>query len=189
MNRFVSCLLLIIVFSSCKHQQARYPVLQKTGSSYNESVARNKKLVAKEEKIIKELIAKDSTQKYLTSNTGFWYYYNNKIADSITTKTPVFGDIVTFNYSIKTLDDKSIYSEKELSTKQYAIDKEKLFSGLREGLKLMKEGETVTFLFPSYKAYGYYGDHKKIRSNTPIKTKVSLRKITPIETKSNSNKN
>ena len=46
----------------------------------------------------------------------------------------------------------------KLRTQNYVMDKEELFTGLREGLKLMKPGEIVTFLFPSQKAYGYYGD-------------------------------
>jgi hypothetical protein len=39
------------------------------------------------------------------------------------------------------------------------------------------EGETVTFLFPSYKAFGYYGDKNKIGTNWLIKTKVTLNDI------------
>ena len=39
------------------------------------------------------------------------------------------------------------------------------------------EGETITFIFPSYKAYGYYGDQNKIGRNMPISTKVTLLEI------------
>ena len=54
-----------------------------------------------------------------------------------------------FNYNLKSLNGDVIYSEEELKTQKYAMDQEELFTGLREGLKLMKAGETVTFLFPS----------------------------------------
>lgn len=185
MTKVIYSLLLLVFLISCKQQQARYPVVQKTGSHYNESVARNKQLVTKEEKIIQELIARDSSHNYVASDSGFWYYYSKKIADSVNTTTPSFGDVAIFDYSISTLNDKTIYGQEELPTRQYTIDKEKLFSGLREGLKLMKAGETVTFLFPSYKAYGYYGDQKKIGSNMPIKTTVSLHKIIPRESEEN----
>ena len=57
------------------------------------------------------------------------------------------------------------------------MDKQELFTGLREGLKLMKTGETVTFLFPSQKAYGYYGDNNKIGSNTPLICEVTVKSI------------
>jgi FKBP-type peptidyl-prolyl cis-trans isomerase len=51
-------------------------------------------------------------------------------------------------------------------------------AGLREGLKLMKEGESITFIFPSQKAYGYYGDQKNIGSNVPLVCDVTLLKLT-----------
>jgi len=44
-------------------------------------------------------------------------------------------------------------------------------------LKLMKEGETITFLFPSYKAYGYYGIENKLGTNVPIQCTVTLNSI------------
>ena len=58
------------------------------------------------------------------------------------------------------------------------MDQEELFTGLREGLKLMKAGETYTFIFPSQKAYGYYGDENKIGRNTPIISQVTVNSIT-----------
>jgi hypothetical protein len=45
-------------------------------------------------------------------------------------------------------------------------DKEELFVGLQEGLKLMKPGETVTSLIPFAKA-GYYGDTNRIGTSVP----------------------
>ena len=40
----------------------------------------------------------------------------------------------------------------------------------------MKEGEVVTFIFPSQKAYGYYGDNDQIGRNEPLICEVSLLK-------------
>ncbi|APG59089.1 gliding motility-associated peptidyl-prolyl isomerase GldI [Christiangramia salexigens] len=169
-------ILLILIVSACKSPEARYPVSRSSGSYIDESVALNKKMIAKEEDQIKKLMANDPDTEYLSSSDGFWYYYNDKVEDSIH-ETPEFGDIVVFDYTISTLDGDPIYDIGEKPTKEYAIDKEKLFTGLRQGLKLMREGETVTFLFPSHKAYGYYGDRNKIGSNVPITAKVTLRDI------------
>ena len=177
MKKIIFSLLIICLGISCKSPEARYPVSQNSGSYINESVARNKKLLAQEESLIKQIIAEDSTKNYIASNGGFWYFYNKKVADSVSTKKPEFGDIVNFDYYIKNLNDQTIYSEGEKPTKEYAIDQENLFSGLRDGLKLMKVGETVTFLFPSYKAFGYYGDKNKIGTNIPLKTTVTLHAI------------
>lgn len=176
MRKLILPVLGILLFFSCKSPEARRPVTHKSGSYIKESIERNKKIVAAEEKLIMQIIEEDSTQTYISSPNGFWYYYNEK--DTTSTRTPAFGDVVEFDYNLKTLDGRTIYSREELPTKTYSMDKEKLFSGLREGLKLMKEGETVTFLFPSHKAYGYYGDKNKIGKNVPVISTVTLNKIT-----------
>lgn len=179
-------ILLGILVIGCKPPEARKPVTQNSGSFINESIQRNKQLVAQEEAQILEIIERDSTTVYITSENGFWYYYNKRSTDSLNTNSPKFGDVVEFDYSIKSLDGLDIYAEGEIPRKNYAIDKEELFGGLREGIKLMKKGESVTFIFPSHKAFGYYGDKNKIGTNIPIITKVTLHSITE-ETKKNNN--
>ncbi|MGB8705601.1 MAG: gliding motility-associated peptidyl-prolyl isomerase GldI [Gillisia sp.] len=178
LKRAFYILFLGLAFTACKSPQARKPVTQKSGSYINESIVRNKKLVAREEEKIKEIIKEDSSKNYIASTQGFWYYYNKKSTDSSNTKSPEYGDTVNFDYSISTLEGKPIYAEGELPARNYVMDKQELFGGLREGLKLMKEGETVTFLFPSHKAFGYYGDKNKIGTNVPIITQVTLNSIT-----------
>ena len=162
----------------CKSPEARRPVSQNSGSFINESIKRNKKLVAKEEAIILKMIEQDSTQDYKASSNGFWYYYNKKSTDSLNVEMPEYGDVVRFDYNIKDLNGNYIYDVGEIPTKRYAMDRENLFGGLREGLKLMKAGETVTFIFPSHKAFGYYGDKDRIGTNIPIITEVTLNSIT-----------
>ena len=165
-----------LIFSSCKTPEARRPISVKTGSFIDVSVERNKKLNAEEEASIKKVMEQEN-KDYIASESGFWYYYNTKVeTDSL--KTPDFGDIVNFDYTVKTLKGSVIYSEEDIQARSYAMDKEELFTGLREGLKLMKSGETVTFLFPSQKAYGYYGDQNKIGTNIPLICKVTVHSIT-----------
>ena len=81
-----------------------------------------------------------------------------------------------YTHEILQLNDSILYSKEELGTKSYLIDQEDLISGLQDGIKLMKEGETVSFLFPSYKAYGYSG-FDRVGSNEPLIYKVQLIKI------------
>lgn len=175
MNKLLMLILIALVFS-CKTPEARKPISVKTGSFIDESVERNKKLNAKEQASIEDLLKKQK-KDYLASESGFWYYYNTKI-EIDTLVTPDFGDIVNYNYNVKSLKGELIYSKVELKTQNYTMDKEELFTGLREGLKLMKSGETVTFLFPSQKAYGYYGDENRIGSNIPLICEVTLNSIT-----------
>lgn len=161
-----------LLLFSCKTPEARRPVTQKSGSYINEAVERNRAIVAEEEARIQTIIEQDSTRQYISSPNGFWYFYNKK--DTTSVRTPEFGDIVEFDYNLETLDGQVIYSDEEIEPRTYAIDREELFSGLRQGLKLMKEGETVTFLFPSHKAFGYYGDKNRIGSDVPVISTVTL---------------
>ena len=176
MNKILTLFCLLIAFASCKSPEARRPESVTSGSFINESVERNKKLNEVEHARIDKLMTKNPELNYIASQSGFWYYYNTRINDSIA--TPNFGDIVNFDYNVKSLEGQLIYSKAEIKTQNYAMDKQELFTGLREGLKLMKPGETVTFLFPSQKAYGYYGDENKIGTNIPLICEVTVNSIT-----------
>ncbi|MUP46132.1 gliding motility-associated peptidyl-prolyl isomerase GldI [Gramella sp. BOM4] len=175
--RQLGIICIILAFAACKSPEARYPVSRNSGSYIDESVELNKEMIAQEEDYIKQVMGENPDTEYLNSENGFWYYYNTKSTDSLNTETPDFGDVVIFDYSISTIEGEPIYAEGEKPRREYAIDKEKLFTGLRQGLKLMKEGETVTFLFPSHKAFGYYGDQDRIGRNAPISAKVTLHEI------------
>src|SRR5690554_99266 len=175
MSRILTILIGTLLLVACKSPEARRPVSSKSGSFIDESVERNIKLKEREEAYIKKIMSENPEQNYIASENGFWYYYNVKRADSLI--SPDFGDIVNFNYNIKTLNNELIYSQEELKNQTYVMDKQELFSGLREGLKLMKPGETVTFMFPSQKAYGYYGDENRIGVNVPLICEVSVNSI------------
>ncbi|AXT19530.1 gliding motility-associated peptidyl-prolyl isomerase GldI [Flavobacteriaceae bacterium AU392] len=179
MKKIIILLLCIVSVLACKTPEARRPISVKTGSFIDQSIALNKKLNASQHKQIQDIIALNPEVNYIASENGFWYYYNTKIEEN--TITPAFGDIVNFNYNVSNINNELIYSEEDLKPQDYAIDQEELFSGLREGLKLMKAGETITFLFPSQKAYGFYGDNNQIEGNSSIICKVTLNTITQKE--------
>jgi gliding motility-associated peptidyl-prolyl isomerase len=174
-KQFIYILFLLVLVAACKSPEARRPVDVKSGSSVKASVERNKELYTAEEKVLKAMIQKDTLNNYLNSEYGFWYYYVNENPEE--TETPEFGDLLEFEYDIKDIYGNTIYSKKELGKNTYRMDKEEIITGLREGLKLMREGETITFVFPSYKAYGYYGDMERIGANMPIVSTVTLHNI------------
>ena len=173
---YISLLLLVLV--ACKSPEARKPVTVKTGSFIENSAERNKDLNEKEALLIRKVIENNADKTIIASNYGFWYFFNDsaKTSDYFAR----FGDKINFNYNIKTLKGKTIYSTEELKTQNYSMDREEIFTGLREGLKLLNEGQTATFLFPSQKAFGYYGDEDKIGTNIPIMCEVTINKITKI---------
>lgn len=162
-----------ILLSSCKQsQEARRPVSRASGSFMKKSAERNKKLIANEEEQIDSLIKSNPKIKYMASTKGYWYtYVVQNIQDTL---TPKKGDVAFFEYEIKDLKGKIIYSEVELKPQTYAVDKQNIMTGLREGIKLMHKKEKIIFLFPSHIAYGYHGDDKKIGTNQPLLCTVTL---------------
>ncbi len=176
MIRPLIIILLVCLTFSCKTPEARQPVSSKSGSFIKESAERNIKLNKREQQRISAIIDNHPNIEYIASESGFWYFYNTKVEQD--TITANFGDIVNFTYNIKDLNGNVIYSFEEIPIQNYNMDQEELFTGLREGLKLMKAGETVTFLFPSQKAFGYYGDTNKIGTNVPLMCQVTVNSIT-----------
>ncbi len=167
--------LLALCFIGCDGPEPRKPIKVKTGSFMKESAERNKALLAKEEKLIQDIIAGDSLRTYFSSSTGSRYYYDtkNESADYF----PKTDDVVTLTYSLNSLQGDAIYSSEEIDTLVYVVDKQELFPGLRNSIKLLKEKETATFFFPSSLAYGYHGDNNKIGPNVPVKTTISILEI------------
>ncbi len=174
MKNNILFILVSILLISCSKPEPRKPIVRKTSSFMSESVKRNIVLNKIEEDTLKHKIENDSVNVYISSEYGFWYFYNKK--DTLDSKLPVKGDEVIFTYEIRNLQDSIIYSLEELGVKNYLVDREELITGLQDGIKLMKKGETVTFLFPSHKAYGYTGN-ERIQSNEPLIYTVHLKEI------------
>ncbi|MBO6880434.1 MULTISPECIES: gliding motility-associated peptidyl-prolyl isomerase GldI [Winogradskyella] len=171
-NLHIIIIVMLLCFG-CKSPEARMPESVQSGSFLKESAERNKKLNEKEKNLIQSIIKNNPDKNYIASESGFWYYYNTKVESD--TIQPEFGDILDFDYNISDINGNEIY---DVENRTYVMDKQELFTGLREGLKLMKPEESVTFIFPSQKAYGYYGDDKKIGTNIPLICEVTLNTIT-----------
>ena len=167
-------LLIFLIISSCSKSEPRKPIVRKTGSFIDESVKRNISSNKMEEDLLNYKMQKDSLHHYINSENGFWYYY--QVKDTLDHKSPEKGDIALFSYEIKNLNGSIIFSKEEIGKIQYNIGKQEMISGLHDGIQLMKEGEIVTFLFPSYKVYGYSGN-EKVRPNEPLIFTVELIKI------------
>jgi len=177
--KIVGCLLLGMNFVTCcsTKEEPRRPVSQSSGEFMKQSVERNKKLNEGEESIIANLIKKDTAVDYISSTKGYWYYYITK--NTTETAKPIKGDVAFFDYEVKDIKGNIIYTQTELKPQRYAIDKQNIMIGLSDGIKLMKKGEKVTFLFPSHMAYGYHGDNNKIGTNEPLICTVTLRDFKP----------
>jgi len=175
--KIISLLLLGMNLVTCcsQKQEARRPISQKSGEFMKQSIERNKKLNQGEENIIADIIKKDTVNNYIASTKGYWYYYNSKNTNK--TASPIKGDIAMFDYEIKDLTGKIIYSQTELKPQSYRVDKQDFMKGIQDGIKLMQKGEKVTFLFPSHMAFGYHGDDNRIGTNQPLLCTITLNDI------------
>jgi gliding motility-associated peptidyl-prolyl isomerase len=172
MRVIIAIILLGITIVSCSKQQPRKPKSKTDNTFIKESIERNKILIAEEEKLIEAIIEKDTLKQYKASTKGYWYKYENKVeAESPLAQK---GDIAYFEYEVRNLDNKIIYTREELKLQEYYVDKENIMMGLRDGIKLMKKGESITFIFPSHMGYGYHGDNNKISTNEPLICTVTL---------------
>lgn len=169
MKHSIYFLVVLVLVVSCKELEARRPKDHSTSNFYKEVIAQNKKLNALEKKRIEHHLEKDTLRSYETSTNGFWYTYVKK--DTISVQTPKKGDVVTISYNVLDLVGNTIYDQK---TRDYKVDEESMIAGLHDGIKLMKKGETITFVIPSYRGYGVTGDGAKIKMNQTIKSTLTL---------------
>ena len=176
----ISALLFAVLSVGCKHhEEARRPISRASGTFMKKSADRNKKLVASEEDVIKNIIKSNPKVKYFASQKGYWYSYEEQnLTDTL---KPKRGDIAYYNLEVKDIKGKVIYAEAELGPQTYHVDKQEIMMGLRDGIKLMHKNETVNFLFPSHIAYGYHGDNNKIGTNESLICTVTLRNFVPEE--------
>jgi gliding motility-associated peptidyl-prolyl isomerase len=176
--RYLTLLLLFLSIIACKEPQPRKPVTVKSGFSreYSVQVERTKKILQLENDAITNYISNDSTNIYINSNKGFKYCYIKK--DSVNTYKPRYGDGLLYTYSVTDIHNNIVYTTSEIGDKSYYIDQEsKIIEGFRQGLKLIKVGEEMKFIFPSQLAYGYRGDGNKINANLPIICTVTLKEL------------
>ena len=167
---------LMLCCFSCSKSIPRKPINPKPSTTlYKETIKKAISLNKIEDDKILQLIKNDSTKVYVQSSQGFWYRYIHKIEEN--TSTPEKGNEVIFEYEIRNLNDSILYSKEDLGIKSYVVDKEDFISGLQKGIKLMKIGETIIFVLPSYSAFGITGDGNKIGINQSIISTVTLTNI------------
>lgn len=168
-----NCLLLSSLFLiSCSEQQARKPITASNSSFLASTTTILKKINSIEELKIINYIKKDTFHDYIRSPYGFWYRYI--IKNPKNSISPKKGDLVQISYEISDLKDQIIYSKQLNGIKDYKVDEEDFIPGIQQGLKLMKIGETIKFIIPSFNAYDIVGDGNKIGINKSIISIVTL---------------
>lgn len=172
MKLIVSTIAILMLLLSCKEQEPRWPVSSRSGSFITQSAERNRILLEQEEALMEKIMASDSSITYLESAFGSPYYFEVKNPEPGYTPQP--EDEVSLTYALISWTNDTIYRQEEIGTVNYIVDREALFPGLRQAVKVLQEGETAVFLFPSSLGFGYHGDNNRIGTNMPLKCRLTL---------------
>ncbi|MDT0552171.1 gliding motility-associated peptidyl-prolyl isomerase GldI [Urechidicola vernalis] len=171
----ISVFFVLLMVVACTKPIPRRPISHHGKSFIEESIARNKKVNELEKRAIKYYIAQDSSHNYLESPRGFWYRYVHQINENA--KVPKTSDKVTYRCQISNLKNEILYSFDDLGNINYSVDKEEVELGLQSGIKLMKKGEEVVFVFPSFNALGLLGDKDEVGINEPLIYRIQIIEI------------
>lgn len=165
-------LLTSVLFLSCSKSEPRRPINKVKSSGVNVSIELNKRIRVLEEKWIEDYIKKDSLTTYQHSPFGFAYTVTK--TSNKPKKESNKNTVYTFERTVYTLGNQLIYP-KQLIKSRVAVSDE--ITGIKEGIKLMREDEEFKFIFTSFVAHGFYGDGNRIGANTPIIVKIKLLNI------------
>ena len=165
--KIVGLFAVIVLLISCQNPKPRAPLNKKKSTFLISSAARNKRLFEEEELLLLQSAKNDSLHEFEKSSSGFLYAYEKKAAASVS--LPKKGEKILFRYQIEDLEQNIIYDKNTLGIVEYSLDQEELLPALRLGLRMMKTGEVVVFLFPSYLCYSYQGDGDKVGVNQPLR--------------------
>lgn len=129
----------------------------------------NKMILTEDNELI-EYYIEDSDQQFVKTSFGFWISNQGKSTESMAS----LGDMIKYEYEVMDFEEKIIYSKEENGIKQTILGKENLPRGLHASLQLIEEGDSATALYPSFLAYGGYGDQNKVGSNMPLIFKIKV---------------
>lgn len=167
MIRFL--LILAILFSACKSKVTQYPVNYDEDKFMKFSQDRNKQILDEDNELIENYIDSIGIE-FNRTNFGFWIS-NSAVSTETMAKS---GDYVKYEYEITDFANNVVYSKEELGVRDAVLGKEDLPRGLHVTLQLIEKGDSATALYPSFLAYGGYGDRKKIGGNEPLIFKVKI---------------
>lgn len=128
------------------------------------------KMILNEDNELIEYYIEDSDQQFVKTSFGFWISNQGKSTESMAS----LGDMIKYEYEVMDFEEKIIYSKEENGIKQTILGKENLPRGLHASLQLIEEGDSATALYPSFLAYGGYGDQNKVGSNMPLIFKIKV---------------
>ena len=145
-------ILLIVLSVSCRKQPPQLP--SNKGNEADKDVAAllniNQAIINKEDSLLFQYIS-TTDSIFQRSEIGFWYRISNQTNNAQLTEKST----TIISYQLFLLDETLLAEEKQT----VEIGKKQIPTGLEEGLKLMRKGETATLVVPWYLAYGIKGNN------------------------------
>lgn len=172
--KYILIFSLLIALSSCRNKVIQYPVsYEDDRDKFMEfSQKFNKEILSNENRLIQEFIA-NSPLEFNPTSYGFWISNEGKPNDEMAKA----GDFVKYEYEVSDFDGKMIYTEDEIGIRETVLGRENLPRGLHISLQLIEKGDSAVSLFPSFMAYGSYGDRNEIVGNEPLVFKIKVLEI------------
>ena len=155
---------------SCNGKHENAPKSNLNQAQINEKlVGANKASVQFENEQIDKLTS-DNGWKMTETATGLRYQFIEK-GNGAKAETE---KVAVLEYEVKLFSGELIYSSKQNGLKEFRIGSGGVESGLEEGILLLKIGDKVRFIIPSYLAHGLSGDQDKIPSKATLIYTVKL---------------
>jgi FKBP-type peptidyl-prolyl cis-trans isomerase FkpA len=98
---------------------------------------------------------------------GFWYVVNEKNEKGREIKD---GNLVKYKRDISLCNSDALYNDVNI----LKIGQGNEISGMHQALKLLRNGEKATFIFPSFLAHGLLGDLEKVPPKSELVYKVEI---------------
>ena len=144
-------LLLTTLSVSCRKQPPQLP--SNKGNEVNENAAVllniNQVIINEEDSLLSQYIS-TTDSVFQKSDIGFWH----RISTRTNNVQLAEKSIATISYQLFLVEGTLLAEEK----RTVEIGKKQIPTGLEEGLKLMRKGETATLVVPWYLAYGMQGN-------------------------------
>lgn len=165
---FILIFILSIGLFSCKKTSPQLPsnkVVEKDVSSIA-LLDINKNLALKEDSLL-EILAIKTDKAFKKNEIGFWYKIDKKTSE----KQLDAKDSCEISFKLKLADGDLVMEDNKVIT----IGEKQVVRGLEEGLKLLRKGESATFIVPWYLGYGMNGLENLVPPYTSLIFEVSIK--------------
>ncbi len=132
----------------------------------------NEYLTVQDRRLIEKYIQRAGWDMKETE-TGLWYTIHDNGKGEKARK----GMVATLDYETRLLDGTLVYSSENLGYKTFKLGQGGVETGLEEGLLLLEEGDSATFILAPHLAHGLIGDQKKIPPRAALIYHVRLRDL------------